>query len=139
LAERERIAAVLNGKPTGVILPDLREMSPGEAKYRLKKLGLAPGFSGTGGSVLATFPSAFSHLRPGDEVRCVMGKESQNDLHVPDLKGLTLREAISVLDHYGLPFTCRGRGRVKDQIPKPGTVVTDGELVRLALARNAGA
>lgn len=137
--ERRRIAATPNGKPTNVILPDLRGMSPGEAKYKLKKLGLAPAFSGTEGSVLATFPSAFSHLRSGDQVRCVMGKESENDFHMPDLKGLTLREAVSVLDHYGLPFTCRGRGRVKDQKPKPGTVITDGELVKLALARNAGA
>ncbi len=138
VAEREKIAKAPNGKPVNIILPDLRGMSPGKANYELKRLGLRSVFSGTGSSVLATFPSAFSHLQPGGQVRCVMGKRSEDDFRMPDLKGLTLREAVSVLDYYGLPFTCRGQGRVENQKPKPGTIITGGAPVRLALTRNAG-
>jgi cell division protein FtsI/penicillin-binding protein 2 len=134
----EQIREHIGGDFVKVILPDLSGMSPGKARYELQKLDLVPVFSGNGDRVLTTFPATCARIQPGDKVRCVMSRNSDDSFEIPDLKGMTARDAIMVLDHYRLSFTCRGKGRVSRQKPEAGTLMTEKEKVGLILDGNEG-
>lgn len=56
-------------------------------------------------------------------------------MRVPDLRGLPLRKAIDQLSHAGLAVEAKGSGVVLSQRPAAGVMVTNGDRVRLRLAR----
>jgi cell division protein FtsI/penicillin-binding protein 2 len=120
-------------------IPDLTGDSRGKAAYRLKELGLAAVFSGPGKEVIATNPPAFSRLSSGKKVYCYMSQDIGDIVKAPDLTGLTVREAVAILEKYGLAFTCRGRGRVVRQIPPAGAAMAGDEVIQFECKRNQGA
>ncbi len=121
-----------------VIIPDLDGASRGKARYQLEKLGLKAVFSGDGEDVIGTRPAPGTRLSSGTEIYCYMSKDAGNKIETPDLNGLTIREAISILEQYGLTFTCTGRGRVVKQTPVAGTVLADGEVIKFECKRYKG-
>jgi len=52
---------------------------------------------------------------------------------VPDVRGMTLRDAIFLLENSGLRVTFSGKGRVRKQSPEHGARVYEGTLVSLDL------
>lgn len=52
---------------------------------------------------------------------------------VPDVRGMTLRDAIYVLENLGLKVTTKGSGRVEDQSIIPGRHLSKGERITLTL------
>lgn len=102
-----------------IALDDLCGKSVEKVRICLNDLGLTPEFFGTGDEILCTWPAPPARLQPGDTVRCIMTCDEDNP-NLPDLTGLTAREAIRVLSHYGIPFQCRGSGRVKKQSIEAG-------------------
>ena len=52
---------------------------------------------------------------------------------VPDVRGMTLRDAIYVLENLGLKVTTKGSGRVEDQSIVPGRQLSKGERITLTL------
>jgi len=54
---------------------------------------------------------------------------------VPDLTGLSAREAIRMLARLGCTVELRGGGLVVDQFPAPGTPLDSGTSVVLTLGR----
>jgi hypothetical protein len=121
-----------------VILPDLADVSRSRAAYELKKLDLEPVFTGNGEKIIATYPAAYAMLQQKEMVRCVMDKGRGEEYEIPNLVGLTAREAINVLSRYGLRHSCRGLGRVVSQVPEPGASLTGEEKVILVLKRQTG-
>lgn len=60
------------------------------------------------------------------------GNDSPID-RVPDVKGMTLRDAIFVLENVGLKVSTKGRGRVSLQSITPGAKFSHGATIKLDL------
>jgi hypothetical protein len=46
---------------------------------------------------------------------------------MPKVTGFTVREAVKLLSSHSIPFKIKGSGKVKKQIPLPGTNLMHGE------------
>lgn len=55
------------------------------------------------------------------------------DLMVPDLKGLSLRDALATVEGSGLHVSMSGSGRIVNQRPAPGTSIRPGGSVEVIL------
>ena len=53
---------------------------------------------------------------------------------IPDLKGMTSRDAINLLENMGVEVILRGIGRVRRQSLLPGYKVTDQARITLFLS-----
>ena len=53
---------------------------------------------------------------------------------VPDVRGMTLRDAIYVLENLGLEVEVSGRGRVSTQSMSPGGKITKGSTIKLQMS-----
>ena len=59
-------------------------------------------------------------------------KENQiTDDHIPNVRGMTLRDAIYILENMGLKVSVSGKGRVKYQSLHPGQKVRKGITIKL--------
>ncbi len=67
----------------------------------------------------------------GDTIRLV-GVNPQQGL-VPDVRGMTLRDAIYLLENSGLSVRFSGKGRVRKQSPEHGARIYEGSIVSLDL------
>lgn len=76
-------------------------------------------------------PSTFVRLRPGGTNRFTE-LSLMKDV-VPDVRGLGMRDAVYLLEKYGLKVRVRGRGRVKSQEPASGTACSKGQTVYIEL------
>jgi hypothetical protein len=47
---------------------------------------------------------------------------------MPDLTGLSMRNAMSRMEGKGLVIKVSGNGKVVEQVPRPGTVIEKGDL-----------
>jgi stage V sporulation protein D (sporulation-specific penicillin-binding protein) len=119
-------------------VPDIIGASRGKAEFKLKKAGLTLEFSGRGQEVIGTRPAANSRLLLGQTVYCYMSQVDGKKMEMPDLVGLTIREAVNILDQYGIDFTCHGRGRVVRQNPSAGTALTAERTIDLECNRHKG-
>jgi cell division protein FtsI (penicillin-binding protein 3) len=54
--------------------------------------------------------------------------------HVPDVNGMTLRDAIYLLERSGLRVEHQGKGRVSDQSLAPGTRISKGSRIHIRLS-----
>ena len=64
----------------------------------------------------------------------VFWKNNQpKDQKVPDVRGMTLRDAIYVLENMGLKVNIKGKGRVEDQSIYPGSMFARGTQITLEL------
>ena len=57
----------------------------------------------------------------------------KGEIIVPDLKGLTLRDALGALQVANLNLRFKGTGRVSEQIPAPGTRLSPQEDLQMVL------
>jgi hypothetical protein len=57
--------------------------------------------------------------------------EVQSDRRVPDVVGLSIREAARRLHQLGLRVRVEGRGRIASVVPDPGTSLSQGDLVTI--------
>jgi len=53
---------------------------------------------------------------------------------VPDVQGMTLRDAVYLLEKSGLRVSVNGRGRVSEQSLSPGTRISKGARIYLQLS-----
>jgi len=50
---------------------------------------------------------------------------------MPDLTGLSMRNALSRMEGRGLIIKVSGNGKVVEQVPRPGTVIEKGDFCYL--------
>jgi beta-lactam-binding protein with PASTA domain len=62
----------------------------------------------------------------------VVQKEN-GDSYLPDVRGMSLRKARTVLRQIGLRTFFKGSGKVIWQSPKPGTIVANGSICTIGL------
>lgn len=67
----------------------------------------------------------------GDTIRLVALSPQQG--LVPDVRGMTLRDALYLLENSGLRVTYNGKGRVRKQSPEHGAKIYEGGIVDLDL------
>ena len=67
----------------------------------------------------------------GNMVEWVDGKVSSDQ--VPDVRGMTLRDAIYLLENRGMRVEFEGAGRVDEQSQLPGTRIVKGSRIKLTL------
>jgi len=117
-------------------VPALAGLSAGLARRVVREAGLLPRLRGTGDHVTETVPPAGERVLPGTVVTLRLGDGGngpESASHMPDLAGLSLRDAWLRLSSAGLRARVHGKGWVVAQDPPPGHAVQPGELCRLML------
>jgi len=135
-----------------VIVPDLRNTSEAQAGQILGRLGLKVRVARSEhnaqvpeGYVISQSPRTNDSLKPGRTVAVVTSLGPQMR-RVPELKGMSLRQGRSVLDHAGLSLGKVARvsraGDAREEIvassPPVGDEALDGESVDVVLAVTNG-
>jgi len=105
-----------------VTAPDLRLLPPRQAERRLADYGLRVRFEGEGPRVLSQVPAAGQPVERGAVVLAHLAAPQDSlGRALPDLVGLTVREAIRRLTQRAVPVRITGSGFVTRQEPAPGT------------------
>lgn len=119
-----------------VIVPDLINMPLTEAQDILRKAGLASNLEGSGQWVLNQQPKGGAKVLEKTPVILYVGPEAKSvpegtEVTVPDLTGLTMREAGKLLGALGLKMNPEGSGVAASQKIEPGTKVKAGTTVKV--------
>ena len=126
--ERENSSA-----PTPVVIvPDLVGEAPASALEILRETGLNIRLDGQGTKIINQAPQAGVKLPPGSVVVALVGeKMPDNDelISVPDVVGLSLRDASVKLSAAGLQAHAIGSGIAVSQVPEKETLVPVGSVV----------
>lgn len=117
----------------GVDVPDLINLPLGDAATAAGAAGLKLEKVGGGGQVLRQVPAPGARVAPGSTVIAytdpVPGRGEA--VTVPDLRGLTMREAARRLGVVGLRLEVVGTGLATGQDPPPGAKLLPGAAVRV--------
>jgi stage V sporulation protein D (sporulation-specific penicillin-binding protein) len=115
-------------------VPNFFRLRCAEAVSLAAENGLRLGFSGDDGEVYSQIPGPGTFVEKGDEVFLSFtgGNTKDNDkVSVPDLRGLSIRQARRMLISCGLKSEIRGYGTVKRQRPGPGVIIEAGSIVSI--------
>jgi len=116
-----------------VLVPDVRLMSAGAAMAELAAAGLdASVRAGKNERILTQDPLPGTRVARGKRV--ALGRAEDAGEVIPDLRGLSLREALRHLRGVGVEARVEGVGLVAAQSPAPGTQVSRTLVCRLRLA-----
>jgi len=66
--------------------------------------------------------------------RIVISDSENNNGEVPDVRGMSAREAVFILENAGLRVKLKGIGTVKEQSVKPGSKIVRGSYVYITLS-----
>lgn len=113
-------------------VPNLVGLSSGEALEVLRDTGLNIRIDGQSGKILEQTPKPGSRVTTGSTVIVYLGVErvdSNEPVAVPNVVGLSLRDASIQLSAAGLQIHATGSGVAASQTPLPGTVVQPGSIV----------
>ncbi len=111
-------------RPAPVVVPDVRLLPPPAAADRLMALGLHARLKGDGPRALAQVPAAGVAVERGSAVEVwLAAPEDSTGRSLPDLTGLSVREALRVLTLRRIPARIVGSGLVVRQSPVAGTQV----------------
>jgi len=117
------------------IVPDLLRRPASEAGKALSMRGLRVRFMGKGPIVLSQEPQPLEQAREGQVVVLHLdmpfAPDPGSNTIMPDLRGLTLREAAAQVSIHGLVLSIEGSGLIKSQIPRPGSEIRSGSTVQV--------
>ena len=116
-------------KPPPTLVPDVRLLPLDRATEKLAALGLRVRSSGTGPRVVSQDPAPGSPVERGQAVNVALAREIAPE--VPNVTGLTLREALGLLSARSIPARASGSGVVSAQDPAPGSKLEDGGVCLL--------
>jgi len=122
-----------------VAVPELIGLSRAEARNRLHRAGFDVAFTGAGDSVILTRPACLTKIPDGGIVMCYMTPIYGGACETPDVLGLTVREAVAILNRYGIAYSCEGAGRAVMQYPMAGCRMAPGETMKVMFGKNGGA
>lgn len=115
-----------------VEVPRLIEMTSDQALTVLRDTGLNIRLDGQGSKILDQTPKAGVKVTPGSTVIVYLGDqpgEVGQPVPVPDVRGLSLRDASVKLSAVGLQIQAVGSGVASSQSPAAGTTVPTGSIV----------
>ncbi|WP_327366915.1 Stk1 family PASTA domain-containing Ser/Thr kinase [Streptomyces sp. NBC_01217] len=144
----DAVTLVVSRGPEIVKVPDVQDLSLGDARRALKEAGLVPGMvtkefsQETGrGEVIRTDPVAGTERHPDSAVALVVSKGAPVD--VPDVTGLSVEDATAALQEEGLKAEILpGRvnspedaGDVARQSPGHGSQAAEGDTITLTVSK----
>lgn len=99
----------------------------------LNRLGWTYKLAGNGSQVVKQHLNAAEH-----EALLFLENPGANDapLRIPDLRGTSIRQAVSHLTALGLRVKIQGSGKVVSQTPAPGSQITPGALCKVECTRS---
>jgi cell division protein FtsI (penicillin-binding protein 3) len=130
---------VHESEPTTTV-PRLVGTTPRIARKLLHRDKLEPNFVGRGDYVLKSIPAAGSRCGIGEMVTCVLSDPSDSlgvSGGIPDLMGLSLRDAMVRARAQDLELDLRGSGWVIAQDPPAGSPLEGSRTVFLELAADS--
>ena len=90
---------------------------------------------GSGARVAIQSPEPGTNARSGEVVRIVLSTDPPPDTGFPDLRGLSVREAVARLSALCVPVaSVLGSGQVVEQDPPPGAALRSGLTCALRCA-----
>ena len=104
----------LKNKDQSVAVPDVANQSLAQAKSQLKLKTLDYEVVGKGSTVLQQIPKAGTSVAPNQRV--YVFTEERSKLPIPDMKGLSLRDALEICSILQLRCFTEGEGFVTSQI-----------------------
>lgn len=125
--------------PRKTPVPLVRAGLQDEIALVCEKMGLAGQTKATGGEewVRAAFNTETDTAFRARTVALVPNASAAQPGRMPDVRGLTLRDALFLLENRGLKVRSTGTGRVREQSAAAGEPVKRGEAVALALQPTA--
>lgn len=118
-----------------VKVPDLGGLSRAACENALARAGLRHAFRGRGERALAQRPAPGAEVLTGLQVAVRFGEagpeEHLDPVPVPDVSGQSLRNAVQVLNAYGLQARITGSGVVVAQSLRPESQARPGEVCAL--------
>jgi len=118
-----------------VEVPSFLRLGPDQAHQLASEAGLGIRCSGVEGTVYAQIPDPGTLIEKGRDVSLLLRREPPQggeSVRVPDLSGLSIREARRLLLACGLRSSVRGAGMVVRQRPGAGAIVKRDSTVDLA-------
>jgi len=111
-----------------VRVPDVRMMAADQARDVIRSKGFDCSMEGSGARVAVQSPEPGSHARSGEVVRIVLSTDPPPDTGFPDLKGLSVREAVARLSALSVHISAvLGSGQVVEQDPPAGSAIRTGQ------------
>ncbi len=116
-------------------VPNVVGMTMKDARYQLSVAGFRVLDDGGAGSVAAQMPSPGAKLVEGGQVMLYTSSEepiaAQELICVPDVRGLSIAQAATLLRQRGLEMEMEGTGLAVGQVPLPGEFVSPDVIVRV--------
>ncbi|REK76241.1 penicillin-binding protein [Paenibacillus paeoniae] len=100
-------------KEIKVKVPDMKDKNIAKAKAELKGKAMPFEIVGNGGTVVAQIPAAGSSIHPTQRLYLIT--EQRNKIAVPDLTGVSLRDALELSSLIGAKLLTEGTGFVVSQ------------------------
>lgn len=119
-----------------VIVPNVVNLPPGEAQKLLREAGLAFETRGQGKVIYGQIPESGALVLSGTTVILDLagsgGQEKAGEqVSVPNLKGMTIRETGNLLESMGLKLEPAGSGIANSQSPAAGVKLLRGGVVKV--------
>ncbi len=115
-------------------VPNFLRMTCGDAENVASSTGFRVQLSGSTGTVYSQFPGPGTYLEPGGLVHLLFREEKADGVDrviVPNLLGLSIREARRLLIACRLKSRIEGYGVIDRQSPKPGRSARCGSTITL--------
>lgn len=115
-----------------VLVPNLVAMTSDEALTVLRDTGLNIRLDGQSGKILDQTPKAGVKVAPGSTIIVYLGEkplQSGQPVQVPDVTGLSLRDASVKLSAQGLQIQTVGSGVASSQSPEAGATIPVNSIV----------
>jgi cell division protein FtsI/penicillin-binding protein 2 len=132
---QHRVKADEIGRPFVAVVPKVTGLSREEATRLLSAQGLAYESEGNGDLVARQNPMPGQPLSAGDIIKLsIVDAPRAGDAStfaMPELTGMSMRRAYFVTQEFGLKADLSGYGKVAEQSPKAGTIVSKGLSVTL--------
>ncbi len=109
-----------------VILPDFTNRRRTSGEEMLRTLGLEAVWDGRGDFILNQMPPPGATVAPSAKVTLQLFEVNrvQQQLRMPQVVGMSIRQALQQLSLYGIDAHVVGSGRVAQQYPPAGTTVS---------------
>jgi beta-lactam-binding protein with PASTA domain len=119
-------------------VPEVRGLQRHHVTELLNTLDIRVNSEGSGSIVLAQQPDAGQNLARGERLTLIFGDtaeasdtESRASVALPDLRGMSMRQAFFVLNSAGFDVQQIGSGTIYAQFPQAGSIYQTGREVTI--------
>lgn len=121
-------------KEVTMTIPDVTDLKVDQAKAELKAKAVSFELVGNGKTVLQQIPAAGSSVHPTQRIYLIT--EQKEKLAIPDLKGVSLRDALEITSLIGIRLIPEGQGFVVSQKEE---TLNNVRVLKVVLAPPTGA